>query len=111
MKRFPLSPLSFRYLHGNFLGDSLCGRLSGRIVENTVILEDNDIEHRLDERIPYRAETETVPNGILISAFPLFERAGFSGDVFLGVVGNSVRREVFLQYIDYLTSQSEAGAA
>ena len=94
-----------------FLGDSLCGRLSGRIVENTVILEDNDIEHRLDERIPYRAETETVPNGILISAFPLFERAGFSGDVFLGVVGNSVRREVILQYIDYLTSQSEAGAA
>ena len=86
------------------LDDSLYRKISGRIVENTVILEDNDIEHRLDESIPYYAVTEEVPNGILISAFPLFENAGFSGDVFLGVVGNSARLDTVLQYIDYLIS-------
>ena len=86
------------------LDDSLYRRISGRILENTVILEDNDIEHRLDESIPYHAVTEAVPNGILVSAFPLFEHAGFSGDVVLGVVGNSARLDTAMQYIDYLTS-------
>lgn len=83
---------------------NLCRRLSDRLTENTVILEDNDIEHRLDERIPYQAETETVANAILISAFPLFARADFSADVYLGVIGNSSRTDAVMQYIDYLTS-------
>ena len=88
----------------DLLDNSLCSRLSGRIIENTVILKDNDIEHLLDESVPYRAVTEEVPNGILISAFPPFERAGFSGDVILGVVGNSTRLDTVVQYIDYLIS-------
>ena len=87
---------------------SLYRRLSDRLIENTVILEDNDIEHRLDERIPYRAETEAVANAILISAFPLFAGAGFSADVYLGVIGNSARTDAVLQYIDYLTSDHPA---
>ena len=83
-------------------------RLSDRLIENTVILEDNDIEHRLDESVPYQAETEEVPNAILISAFPLFAGAGFSADVYLGVIGNSARTDAVLQYIDYLTSDRHA---
>lgn len=79
-------------------------RINEWLTKNTVILEDNDIEHRLDETIPYQAVTEAVANGILISAFPLFEQADFSGDVYLGVVGNSARLDTVLQYIDYLTS-------
>ena len=89
----------------------LAGRLAGRLTENTVILEDNDIEHRLDESIAYQAVTEEVANGILISAFPLFARAEFSGDVFLGVVGNSDRMDTVLRYIDYLTAEDPDGAA
>ncbi|MDO4866055.1 MAG: hypothetical protein Q4C10_05820 [Clostridia bacterium] len=84
---------------------ALSARIADRLVENTVILEDNDIEHRLDESIPYQAVTEEVANGILLSAFPLFERADFSGDVYLGVVGNSARQDVALLYIDYLTAE------
>ena len=83
-------------------------RLSDRLIENTVILEDNDIEHRLDESVPYQAETEEVPNAILISAFPLFAGAGFSADVYLGIIGNTARTDAVLQYIDYLTSDHPA---
>lgn len=91
-----------------FLDASLRSRVSDQLTGNTVILEDNEIEHNLDESVPYQAETEAVVNGILISAFPLFARAEFSGDVFLGVVGNSARTDAVLQYIDYLTSDPPA---
>jgi hypothetical protein len=84
--------------------EGLYRRVAGRLTENTVILEDNDIEHRLDEKVPYSAVTESVANGLLISAFPLFEGAGFSGDVYLGAIGNSARSDAVLRYIDYLTS-------
>ena len=96
------------------LEDFLEGELSGRtdhLVKNTVILSDNAIEHRLDESVPYHAETEEVENAILISAYPLFARADFSGDVYLGVVGNSARMGAVLQYIDYLTSSPPGDAA
>ena len=94
-----------------FLKGNLSGRTADSLVKNTVILSDNAIEHRLDESVPYHAETEEVANAILISAFPLFARADFSGDVYLGVVGNSVRMDAVLQYIDYLTSPLQDGAA
>ena len=84
--------------------EGLYRRVAGRLTENTVILKDNDIEHRLDETVPYSAVTESVANGLLISAFPLFEGAGFSGDVYLGAIGNSARSDAVLRYIDYLTS-------
>ena len=80
-------------------------RVEGRLTENMVILEDNSIEHQLDENVSYRAETETVANAILISSFELFEQAGFSGDVYLGVIGNSPRTDMVLRYIDYVTSK------
>ena len=82
----------------------LYGRISDRMTVNTVVLEDNAIEHRLDESVPYRAETEEVENAILISAFPRFARADFSGDVYLGVIKNSARMDAVLQYIDHLTA-------
>ena len=93
----------------DFLGPNLSGRVSGQLVENTVILHDNAIEHRLDESIPYQAETEAVANAILLTAFPLFAHADFSGDVYLGVIGNSARLDAVLQYIDYVTSPPQGG--
>ena len=38
-------------------------------------------------------------------AYALFEQAGFSGDVYLGIIGNSVRLDRVLQYIDYVTAE------
>ena len=93
-----------------FLDEELYSRAADQLVVNAVILEDNDIDHLLDESVPYQAETEEVANAIRISAFPLFARAEFSGDVYLGVVGNSERTDAVLQYIDYLTSASQDGA-
>ena len=99
-------------LEGLLSQDSaLSERVAGQLTENTVILKDNDIEHRLDESIPYQAVTEEVVNGIFVSSFPLFERAGFSGDVYLGVIGNSARMEVVLPYINYLTAEKTGDAA
>ena len=95
----------------DLLDEDLSRRTADRLVENTVILEDNEIEHNLDESVAYRAETESVKNGLLLSAFPLFERAAFSGDVYLGVIGNSTRTDAVLQYIDYLTSPPQSDAA
>ena len=83
---------------------SLFGRVSGQLTKNTVILQDNDIEHQLDESVPYQSVTESVSNAILISSFKLFAQAGFSGDVYLGVIGNSARMDTVLQFIDYLTA-------
>ena len=83
----------------------LAGKTAGLLTENTVILEDNEIEHNLDESVPYQAVTKTVKNAVLISSFDLFERAGFSGDVYLGVIGNSARMDTVLQYIGYLTAE------
>jgi len=54
--------------------------------------------------VPYSAVTESVANGLRISAFPLFEGAEFSGDVYLGAIGNSARLDAVLRYIDYLTT-------
>lgn len=86
---------------------SLYSRVGGQLTKNVVILKDNDVEHLLDESVPYQAVTETVANAILVSSFDLFEQAGFSGDVYLGVIGNSAHIETVLQYIDYLTAKTE----
>lgn len=85
--------------------DSLRIRISGQLVTNQVILEDNEIDHQLDESVPYQAVTKTVANAVLISSFDLFEQAEFSGDVYLGVIGNSPRLDTVLHFIDYLTSK------
>ena len=95
----------------DLLEGELARRAADGLVENTVVLEDNEIEHNLDESVPYRAVTEAVKNGLRLTAFPLFESAGLSGDVFLGVIGNSARRDAVLRYIDYLTSTPQDDAA
>ena len=87
---------------------ALSTQLAARLTSNTVILEDNAIEYNLNETDTYHAVTEEVVNGIDISSFPLFDRAGFSGDVYFGVIGNSPRLDTVLQYIAYLTAEPEA---
>ena len=49
--------------------DSLLMRISGQLEKNRVILEDNEIDHQLDESVPYHAVTEKVTNAVLISSF------------------------------------------
>lgn len=86
-------------------GGELDARIAPYLTRNTVILEDNAIEYNLSEADAYEAVTEQVCNGVNVSAFPLFEQAGFSGDVYLGVIGNSPRLDTALQYVAYLAEE------
>ena len=83
---------------------TLYRRLEPHLAVNTVILEDNSIEYTLNQAEQYRAVTEEVVNGLDLSQFPLFQGAGFSEPVYLGVVGNSPRLPAVVQYIAYLAS-------
>ncbi len=79
-------------------------RAAPYLTENTVILKDNEIEHTLDDSIPYQSVTCQAVNGICMNAFPLFENASFSDEVYFGVIGNTKRLPAVLSYLDYLTS-------
>lgn len=87
----------------------LLDALEPYLAENSVILEDNSIEYELNEADQYVSVEEKSVNAIEVSRLPIFSEAGFSGSVYLGVIGNSPRLPSVLQYIDYLTF-SEPGA-
>ncbi|MDE7244442.1 MAG: hypothetical protein K2O18_10805, partial [Oscillospiraceae bacterium] len=74
------------------------------LTTNTVILEDNSIEYALHETHRYKAVTEEAVNGLDLSAFPIFQEAGFPGAVYLGVIANSPRLPAVMEYIAYLTT-------
>ena len=72
------------------------------ITDNIVILEDNADEIMPDDSQPYQAVTDEFPMGLLVSQKGLFKRAGFDGDVYLGVIKNSPRMDMAVEYIKYL---------
>lgn len=82
--------------------DSLYQLLEPHLTTNTVIIEDNAIEYALHETNRYQAVTEKVTNGLDVSMFPMFQEAGFSDSVYLGVIGNSPRLPAVVQYVVYL---------
>lgn len=49
-------------------------------------------------------ENGEMPAGIALSQSPFFREAGFDGDVFLGVIGNSPRLDMVTAYLNYLFS-------
>ena len=75
------------------------------LVANTVILEDNADEIMLDSSLSYQALTDEFPMGLLISQKGLFKEAGFGDDVYLGVLKNSPRMDMAIEYISYLYSE------
>ena len=84
--------------------ESLSLYLEPYLTTNTVILEDNAIEYNLNEADAYEAVTTQAVNGIDVSTFPLFQNAGFSGSVYLGVIANSPRLSTVFQYMAYLAA-------
>ena len=79
-------------------------RIQPFLVENDVILEDNALEYHLNEAENYRAVTVREVNSMVISRFPRFQNADFSGDIFLGIIPNSPRLASATEYIAYLAS-------
>lgn len=82
----------------------LAADLAPCLTENTVILEDNQIEFDLGTADEYWAETEEVVNGVDVSGFRVFTEAGFSDELYLGVIGNTARPEMARSYIGYLNT-------
>ena len=85
----------------DLLDEGLAERVSGQIVSNTVILEDNDIEHRLDESMPimglgtYALDYDTCVNSVMAlleSGGRLIDTAYMYGNE--DAVGEGVRRSM-----------------
>ena len=81
---------------------SLPAELSPLVTENEVILSDNSIDYLLGNEEEEEFVTKTVSNAIAVSSLPLFQDAGFDGEVYLGVIGNSPRKENVESYLRYI---------
>ena len=82
------------------LYDKLLPILTG----NNVVLSDNSIEYLLGETENHEVETTRVQNALDVSSLPLFAQAGFSDDIYLGIVANSPRFDACLQFLAYLAA-------
>ena len=87
------------------LGDTeLRQKLAPYLCDNTVVIEDNAVEYNLNEADVYQAVTEKVQNAVEVSSLPIFQAAGFSDPVYLGVIANSPRYSADLLFIEYLVT-------
>ncbi|MDE7313440.1 MAG: hypothetical protein K2N87_17775 [Eubacterium sp.] len=77
-------------------------QLAPYFVTNIEILEDNSIDLLLDDAAVYHAETEAYPMGIDLSDSPFIKKGGFPESVYLGIIKNSPRINVVLDYLEYL---------
>lgn len=77
------------------------------LVENIEILEDNAQDVVLDPSVEYHAETTSYPMAIVLDEAPLIARAGFSGTVYFGILGNTPRQETAVEYLKYLFAEDE----
>ena len=74
------------------------------LVSNEDVVSDNAIEWQLNEAATHERVTETVQNALAMSDCPLFQAAGFEGNVYAGVIANSPRPAEALRYLQYLSS-------
>lgn len=77
-------------------------QLAPYFVTNTEILEDNSDALLFDSSAVYHAETKAYPMGLNLSDSPLIRKGGFSETVYLGIIKNSPRMNVVLDYLGYL---------
>lgn len=77
-------------------------KLKPFLVKNISILEDNAIDLIFDDSLTYSAKTEKYSMGLDLSASPAIQEAGFGETVYLGVIKNTPRKDVVMEYIKYL---------
>lgn len=82
--------------------EDLPGSLQPYLTQNNVILETNAIDVTLNKAEEYEIVSEAVTNGLNASEFPIFRNAGFDGAIYLGVLGNTVRYDTVVSYLEYL---------
>lgn len=86
------------------LDPALGEALSPLLTENEVVLSDNELDYLLGNAEEERRLTDTVPNALTVSALPMFENAGFDGDLFLGLPANSPRLGEAAAYLRYVST-------
>lgn len=79
-------------------------RLGPCLRVNEVVLSDNSVAYQLGEAERREVETKSVQNAVEVTGLPVFDSAGFPDAVCLGVIANSARLDVCLQYLAYLAS-------
>lgn len=72
------------------------------LAANEVVLSDNDIEWELNEADTHDRVTETVHNAMALSDRPLFQAAGFEGDVYAGIIANTPRTDEALRFLRFI---------
>ncbi len=77
--------------------------LQARLVENTVIIEDNSIDTQLDSSVAYTAVTDEYPMAVDLSQSDLILKEGFDGTLYLGIIANTPRTDAAIAYLRYLT--------
>ena len=75
--------------------------LTPLITENDVTIEDNSIEYQLREAEELVIVTESVGNALRLDTLSLFS-GQFQDPLYLGVVANTPRRSLCLDYLRYL---------
>lgn len=83
---------------------ALYADLKSYIVTNMEILEDNSQDVILDSSLEYVAETTEYPMGIDLLNADMIKNTGFEDTVYLGILGNTPRRETAVAYLKYLFS-------
>lgn len=87
--------------------EALLREMETFLMENTVIVEDNALEIRLNEADTYQAVTKEITNGVDLSGISLVRDAGFSDSVYLGIIANTPRLEECAGFLEYLLSAGE----
>lgn len=79
----------------------LAATVAPRIRQGTVVLEDNRVEVELGEADEYEAVTEEIPNALDVTD-ALGVEGGLTGNVYLGIIGNTPRLDAALELISLL---------
>lgn len=87
---------------------NLYKKLEPCLVTNIVILEDMEINQQFDSAAEHMPVTE-YPMGLDMSMLEgVIQKAGFEDTVYLGIIENSPRKNLSVDYIKYLFSENAA---
>ena len=78
--------------------------LQSSLINNDVLVNDNRIDHLLDEDTAVDSSSVSVCNGIDISNLKMIKDAGFPEKLYLCIIANSRRIETIRTFIGYLFS-------
>ena len=97
-----LSLSGYLYDLSELLNEEELSAFSTSLVCNGVLINDNRIDHLLDENVSIDDSVFQVLNGIDLSAFPLIEKTDFSDTLYLCVIANTQRQDIISSFIHYL---------